>query len=125
LYNSFSFSFSISLSGDFDTINKEKDKLTSYRSSMAEKLRNYTCADPNTPTSPPVDSYTFATVDNKNYTLNVLLDTDSAKIWTIDNIISESECAMFKEKSRPLLQRATVADADGTSVISSSRKANQ
>jgi hypothetical protein len=40
-------------------------------------------------------------------------------------ISSSDECDIFLKHGRPLLQRATVAAEDGTSVLSESRKANQ
>jgi hypothetical protein len=112
------------LKGEFDRITAEASQLTSYRGRMAEKLRNYTCADHDTPSSVPIDSYAFETND-ATYTLNILLDTDSAKIWTVDDIITDEECAVLKEYGLTRLTRATVAAEDGSSILSESRKANQ
>ena len=48
-----------------------------------------------------------------------------AKIWYVENFITDEECAFFREHGKDNLKRATVAGPDGTSVISNHRKANQ
>lgn len=53
------------------------------------------------------------------------VDTDHAKIWTIDNFITPDECRILMNHGRPRLTRATVAAEDGSSIVSENRKAQQ
>lgn len=99
-------------------------KLKTYRNLMSDRLRNYTCEDPRIAASVPVESYTM-NLSTISVQVDMLLDTDAAKIWTVDNFVTEEECGLLKAHGGPLLKRATVAAEDGSSVISESRKANQ
>ena len=57
---------------------------------MSERLRNYTCADPDMASSPPIKTTRYQNPSNASQSLAVqwLLDSDNAKIWTIDNFIT-------------------------------------
>ena len=57
--------------------------------------------------------------------MNVHLDTSHAKIWTVDNFITDDECKVLMDHGRPKLRRATVAAEDGSSIVSENRKAQQ
>lgn len=100
---------------------------------IGEKLRNYTCEDPTVETSSAVSNYDLfvPVLDPKNpdrrrrVHVDTLLDTDAAKIWVAHNFVTDEECDILMRHGQPRLMRATVADADGTSVVSESRKAQQ
>eukprot|EP00597_Dinobryon_sp_UTEXLB2267_P001210 CAMPEP_0170073820 /NCGR_PEP_ID=MMETSP0019_2-20121128/11196_1 /TAXON_ID=98059 /ORGANISM="Dinobryon sp., Strain UTEXLB2267" /LENGTH=398 /DNA_ID=CAMNT_0010283649 /DNA_START=109 /DNA_END=1305 /DNA_ORIENTATION=- len=109
---------------DVTRISDSKTTMTSYRDLMASRLRNYTCADETMNTTEPISSYQLL-VDNKEYTIDVFLNMTTAKIWKVDNFISEEECGVLMEHGRSRLTRATVAAEDGSSVVSEHRKANQ
>jgi hypothetical protein len=103
---------------------ESKTKLQKYRDLMSGRLRNYTCADEKLETSKPLRSETIH-YEGKRYTLDILFDTPSAKIWGIENFITDEECSVLENHARPRLERATVAGEDGTSIVSPNRRANQ
>ena len=113
---------------DITALSDAKSKMQLYSSLISGRLRNYTCIDESMQTSTPI--YTYNTTlqyrgMDREYEVNVLLDKNHSKIWTVDNFVSKEECDVFIEHGTPKLQRATVAAADGSSVVSESRKANQ
>jgi hypothetical protein len=113
---------------DITALSDAKSKMQLYSSLISGRLRNYTCIDESMQTSTPI--YTYNTTlqyrgMDREYEVNVLLDKNNSKIWTVDNFVSKEECDVFVEHGTPKLQRATVAAADGSSVVSESRKANQ
>lgn len=95
-----------------------------YRDSSAQVMRNYTCADPKLKTTDVLRSYEYNHIENV-FKVDVLLDQDAAKIWTVDNFISEEECDILENHARPNLMQATVSGIGGKSEVSSSRKAQQ
>lgn len=105
-------------------ITDSKSKLKSHRDKISNRLRNYTCADDTMNTSKPIDTKMYYIGDNE-YRADIYLDMDSAKIWSIDNMISDEECDVLMEWGRPRLKRATVAAEDGSSIVSENRKAQQ
>lgn len=120
----FSSCIATAIMDDIATITDAKVQLTKYRDLIAYRLRNYTCADPTMNSSVPERSYNHV-IDDKSYTFDVLLDTDHAKIWTIDDFVTAEECAVLERHGRPRLRSATVAAEDGTSIVSENRKAQQ
>jgi hypothetical protein len=98
--------------------------ITQYRDLMSARLRNYTCADPTLNTSTPI-STEEVTIQSKKYQMNKFLDSDAAKIWTVDNFISEEECSVLMTHGAKHLRRATVAGEDGLATISIHRRAQQ
>lgn len=118
-----------------------KSQMGKFFDSMSSRLRNYTCADDNMTTTAPLQQYNISLESilkdgfydemingdgrNNSYTVNVLLDKDNAKIWTVDNFVTPEECEVLIKYGRPRLTRATVAAEDGTSIVSEARKANQ
>ncbi len=111
----------------FDEMNHlhtEKALVKKYRDAISMKLRNYTCGDPMMQTTEPVDQYDF-TFQERTYKVNIMLDLSHAKIWVVDNFVSDEECKIFMEYGKPRLRRATVAAEDGTSIVSENRKAQQ
>lgn len=109
---------------EFNKIKQRKEKLIEYRDKMSRKLRNYTCEDPMMETTKPVRSYEYKFL-GKNYNIEVLLDMPRSKIWMIKDFVEDFECNELMNYGKPRLTRATVADDDGTSILSESRKANQ
>ena len=94
------------------------------RDSMAFKLRNYTCADPNIETSKPINSFPY-TFDGKTYKIDTMFEIPSTKIWATQDFVTDEECAIFRSHAEGNLYRATVAGDDGHSEYSSHRRAQQ
>lgn len=105
----------------FETQFKERKEL---QISMANRLRNYTCSDPDMPTSTPIHTESIF-LDRKEIVVDTFLDTKNAKIFAVNNFVSNAECDVLRRHGEPRLQRATVAAIDGSSVISENRKAQQ
>eukprot|EP01038_Epipyxis_sp_PR26KG_P006717 gene6717-9210_t len=105
-------------------ITDAKSTMAKYRDLMSSRLRNYTCIDEDMETTKPIKSFDV-NIDGKSLTVDSLLDSTHAKIWKVDNFITEEECGVLMEYGNPRLQRATVASEDGTSVVSENRKAQQ
>jgi hypothetical protein len=113
---------------DINALSDAKTTLQQYSTLISGRLRNYTCIDESMQTSTPI--YTYNTMlqyrgMDREYEVNVLLDKNNSKIWTVDNFVSKEECNVFIEHGAPKLKRATVSSSDGTGVVSESRKANQ
>jgi len=113
---------------DITALSDAKSKMQLYSFLISGRLRNYTCIDESMQTSTPI--YTYNTTlqyrgMDREYEVDVLLDKNNSKIWTVDNFVSKEECDVFIEHGTPKLQRATVAASDGSSEVSESRKANQ
>lgn len=102
----------------------QNTEIVKYRDFMSERLRNYTCADPNMQTTESIASQPIV-VHGKKLIKEVLLDKDHAKIWYVRDFISPEECEVLRKHGKPRLSRATVAAADGSSIVSENRKANQ
>lgn len=109
---------------DFEGVQEETKYAKRSSDLMTSRLRNYTCSDPNLQTSPALYSKTFNDHD-RSIQINMLLDNSHAKIWTVDNLISDSECESLMDNARPNLSRATVSNGDGGGTVSESRKAQQ
>lgn len=109
---------------DLTRMADSKSELARTRDLLSDRLRNYTCADAKMETSISLGTKSL-TLQDKQYTANTFLDTNSAKIWTIAEFVSEEECNILMTHGKPLLRRATVAAEDGTSIVSENRKANQ
>ncbi len=115
---------------DFNRLSESKSRLTVFRDRVSNHVRNYTCADPFMETSSPISHYEYTPSVNSDiplstYTVNVFLDMSHAKIWTIDNFVTDEECSILMTHGRPKLSRATVAAEDGSSIVSENRKAQQ
>jgi hypothetical protein len=109
-----------------DIIRAEKAHETAkrYSNKMAARLRNYTCADPLMSSSKPKSTHHMM-VDGKNFKIDDMFENDHARIFTVDNFLTEQECDHFIRHGKSRLQRATVAAEDGTSILSNHRRANQ
>eukprot|EP00428_Durinskia_dybowskii_P068397 CAMPEP_0170393890 /NCGR_PEP_ID=MMETSP0117_2-20130122/20965_1 /TAXON_ID=400756 /ORGANISM="Durinskia baltica, Strain CSIRO CS-38" /LENGTH=419 /DNA_ID=CAMNT_0010650121 /DNA_START=212 /DNA_END=1471 /DNA_ORIENTATION=+ len=121
----FSLCMASNIIDDINKLTEAKTQLTQFRNNMSWRLRNYTCADDNMPSSDPIYSYTTSMADIKDLTVDVLLNKTHSKIWKVDNFVTDAECDILMKHGKPLLRRATVAGEDGSSVVSENRKANQ
>lgn len=101
-----------------------KSEIVKYRNLMADRLRNYTCADHMMESSKTL-SEKYVKVDLDTFHVKVLFENEKSRIWTVDKFISDEECKVLETHARPLLRRATVAAEDGTSIVSENRKAQQ
>ena len=109
------------------------EKALTRATTIGDRLRNYTCDDPKMETSTPLSSYDmFVAASDPNHPdrrrrirIDSLLDSDAAKIWIAHDFVTDEECRILMDHGAPRLMRATVADADGTSIVSESRKAQQ
>lgn len=91
---------------------------------MSERLRNYTCADPKMETSKPASTNKIR-VQNRDLTVDTMLDMKAAKIWVVHDFITADECKLLRDHGSKHLTRATVAGEDGLGTISENRKAQQ
>ena len=123
--NEFGACIAQSVVDQIDSIVESKQILLKYRDNVAERLRNYTCADTSLKTTESVTTYPIELDNGRKLRAEVLLDEPASKIWYINNFITKAECDVLINHGRPLLHRATVAAEDGTSVVSENRKANQ
>jgi hypothetical protein len=112
------------LSPDVNKLTEAMNTMMKTTSQVSGHLRNYTCEDESLDTSKPIFSIPF---DRKNsvYNAQFLLNMTHAKVWLIENFVTNEECATLNRVGRPKLRRATVAAEDGTSVVSEHRKAQQ
>ena len=109
---------------DVQRITDSKTALTKHRDAISNRLRNYTCLDDNMQTSPSINSYNI-TVGKRQLQVDSLMDTLHAKIWVVNDFISEEECQILETHGKSRLRRATVAAEDGSSIVSENRKAQQ
>jgi hypothetical protein len=96
------------------------------RGKMAPLIENYTCADHEMPTTEALRNETYIGESRKRYKAQIMVDRDSSKVHVLDNFTNAEECAaILKESAKNGLHRATVAKADGGSMLSENRKALQ
>ncbi|CAB9518364.1 Probable prolyl 4-hydroxylase [Seminavis robusta] len=106
--------------------NEEVAFQASVRKDMAAKLENYTCDDPDHPTSAPVRDEIWKTAkDGHPRTVHVMHDRPASKIHVVEHFIDPEECDAMEHAAEPILHRATVADGSGGSKYSEARKAMQ
>lgn len=112
---------------DVIKMEEKRVEVTKYRDLMSYRLRNYTCADDAMNTSKPLETKDFHLndVNNTVYKMDMLFDSPASKIWVINDFITAEECQILYEHGKPRLKRATVAGANGKSLVSNSRKAQQ
>jgi len=96
------------------------------RKDMAAKLENYTCEDPDHPTSTPVREEIWnGAKDGQARPVHIMHDRPASKIHVIEQLIDPEECDAMEQAAQPILHRATVADGSGGSKYSEHRKAMQ
>ena len=113
------------ISTDFQHHFKASDRLHKLFDKVADHYRNYTCRNITQETTKSISSYSYMGIDNKQYTINILLNRSHAKVWTVDDMISDDECVALMTEGRPKLTRATTAGSDGTGEVNEVRKAQQ
>ena len=99
-------------------------EVKTYRDLITDKLRNYSCADESLQSSEPISS-TLEIVHDKEVTVNSHVDMEHAKVWSVQDFVTEDECELLMESARPRLERAAVVGEDGQGMVSESRKAQQ
>lgn len=112
------------VSDEIERLLATKKVMEEYRNKMSDKLRNYTCADSTLKSSEALRTYQLKHL-NKRYAVNVLLEQEHAKIWTVEDFVTDSECQHLLDHARPNLVKATVASEDGSSSYSENRRAQQ
>jgi WD40 repeat protein len=113
--------------GIFDEMMRVKTSTkltTSFRNDMANRLTDYMCNDETLESTTPVNRYDFYH-NNQSYSVNVYLDTHTAKIWAVDDIISTEECAILAREGFPTLETAATTDEQGENIMTDERVAEQ
>lgn len=107
--------------------NAELNFQAKIRTGMAELMENYTCFDTNLNTTEPLRIENWLSPrDRRLRVVQVLFDRPASKIMFVEDFISQAECdAMDKSAQSMGLHRASVADGQGGSQYSESRKAVQ
>ncbi len=109
-----------------ESIRESMTYLDKSRNRISQRLRNYTCADHSLASTPSLRRYDMYVPSLRDWIpIDVLLDTPNAKIWTIDEFISEEECQQLMRVAWPNLLRATIAAPNGSNVVSPHRRAQQ
>jgi hypothetical protein len=98
-----------------------------YRDVMSSRLYDYVCADAKPNGTEPVRTMSFE--DRKErYSVELMLDTDKAKVWVVRNAISPRECELLQthgdaapadEVTDTAASAAVVFENDGTAVVTS------
>jgi len=104
--------------------NDEVEFQASVRTRMGDMLENYTCADEGLDSTEPEEEKDWSYKGNK-FKVKVMHERTASKIHVIENFISTEECKAVEDAAKSKLHRATVADTDGGSRFSESRKAMQ
>lgn len=84
-----------------------KNNMIYSREVMSTKLGNYTCADPDYDSSPADISFPFTLTrgDRKTLIINTLLERPHAKIWYIEDFVTDKECRILMKHALPRLVR--------------------
>jgi len=95
------------------------------RKNLASALENLTCDDDNLETSEAIETKIWSHND-RNITVNILLDRPHSQIHLLENFITEDECKVVEKKARLSgFSQATTFAAQGGLEISKHRKATQ
>lgn len=78
---------------DIAKLTESKELMIGYRDVMADRLRNYVCQDPAVENSNSTSKTSYVDTSKKSFSSSNYLDTNHAKIWVIDDFVSEEECA--------------------------------
>lgn len=109
---------------DMEKLHSELSLIRNHHRNVANRLRNYTCSDLEMETTKAVQSFDWRW-QGRTIQVDEMLDSSHAKIFVLHDFITPHECKALSDRTRGSLQRATVAAADGTSVVSESRRAQQ
>lgn len=113
---------------DIEKAEKLQKMTKHFRDENSNALRNYSCADPSLQSSEPLSHALMrlrGETGPQDYNVSILLDLPAAKIWTVADFISDTECDALMNHGRNKLTRATVAGEDGLFTVSQSRRAQQ
>jgi len=113
-----------SISVQLEKANEEIAFQASVRTKMGNLLENYTCADHALNTTKPVKETDWK-YNGEIHAVKVMHDRSNSKIHFVENFIKPEECEAMEYAARSSLHKATVADTDGGSRLSDSRKALQ
>ena len=86
-----------------------------FRDIMSPRLREYVCKDPKVNASVPLRSDPFSD-RNQKYYMDMFVDTERAKVWTVKNAVSPRECAALDKHKRPV-ESASIDAMVASSVI--------
>lgn len=109
---------------EVDRIGTSVSWLKRYRGRMSERFRDYTCQDDGMESSNPLRTLEYHHLD-RSYEMNVHLDTENAKIWTIPDFVTPEECDALIESTKDKLEKASTVGSDGELEYSTARKAQQ
>ena len=116
--------FARNISDDIAKIQQDAVTFREHRDLLANRLRDYTCNDDELETSPAIRSIKFQT-QGVVYAADILYELSNAKIWTVEDFVSDEECNIMTDYGRPRLVTATVFGPGGSAIASTSRKAQQ
>lgn len=98
-----------------DTTNEIKR----YRDLMSPRLNSYVCADDNANVSEALKVVPFDDRRDR-YNVDLMVDTDRAKVWVMKKAISTKECEVLMQRSVPAVASGSETEltmgADGSSV---------
>lgn len=78
---------------DIAKLTESKDLMIGYRDVMATRLRDYVCHDPNVEDTNTTSTTSYVDGQKRSFNSAYYLDTNHAKIWVIEDFVSDSECA--------------------------------
>jgi hypothetical protein len=116
--------FEDSVTKAFEAKNREISAEEKARKHVAQLLENYTCGDSELPSSEgkQIRGWTY---NDTLFDVQVLHERHDSQIHLIPHFITQAECDAFQEAASKNLHRGTVADGNGGSRLSESRKAWQ
>lgn len=103
-----------------DQIIDHQQNVKFYWDQIADKLRNYTCADESLSTSTPKSSVVEFIYD-KDCIVDTYLQLEHAKIWAVQEFMSDEECDVLTKYGRPRLEGAAVVDEGAFKSYSNTR----
>jgi hypothetical protein len=112
------------LQEEIEVIKRSTTLINGFRKDMAIRLSDYVCEDPDMETTSPEYSYDVRYL-NHSLAVNVLFDSAAAKIWSIDDFISDDECKVLRHDSAHNMVKASVVNEVGESYESHDRVAEQ
>ena len=112
------------LMDEVDRVGSGMKRMEKLRGKMSDRYRNYTCTDDSQVTTTPWKMTEFFHLGEK-YDVDMYLDTESAKIWSVENFITEEECDILMDATKDKLERASTVGQDGEGEYSTARRAQQ
>lgn len=95
-------------------------ELKRFRDLMSPRLNQYVCSDDKANVSEPLRTIPFD--DRKDRaSVDLMVDTDRAKVWVMRNAISAKECEVLTQQARPSVgagrQAAVATSLDGSAEV--------